>query len=699
MNQFFSQSNRLGRLNTSLGQDVLVLLRFTGDDHLNDLFQYTVEALSTQANVNFDDLIGTHATVTIETQSRGPRLFDGIVTEAKWAGSGENGHRYALTLRPWLWLASRRRNQRIFHNMSVVDILDQLFVDYSALGDPIVDNRLVNDYRPLEYTVQYRESDMTFALRLMERFGINYHFRHDEGSHTLVLTDTMVAHDPIIGDARPYKPYDGHHNNEDEHFWEWYPTRRLTTGAIRLTDYNFKSPHGTMETERTGDAAYDHGQIESYDYPGDYLDHSSGEGVAELRTDQERGQDRRHRAVGDCTSLGSGMRVTLTGDHVDGVDGQTYLCLRASHSFVSQAYGTSSDTAAQSDGYAYSGQYVLMPATAPLNPELKTQRPLVHGPQTAFVVGEGEIDCDVYGRILVRFHWDLEGAYSMRCRVSQNWASKGWGGMVIPRIGMEVVVEFLEGDPDKPLVTGCVYNGHNDVPYPLPEHKTRSTFKTDTHEGTGFNELRFEDQNGREEVFLHAEMNTNVFTKHDFSRITKRNLSSHTMGQRHEVVQRSSLLEVGRSMTVRTGDRTSGRTGLFQVPMSGDKMMQIGEKLQGDNIIDNDSPGDFEVVAAGEIELNAQSSLSGTSGDSIRLFCAENMNLDAMGRFSVDAGKNIEIGSARSISVRAAKRIHLTTGAGSITIDEKGVISIKGSQINLDASGTVNVNGRKIFLN
>jgi type VI secretion system secreted protein VgrG len=182
--------------------------------------------------------------------------------------------------------------------------------------------------------------------------------------------------------------------------------------------------------------------------------------------------------------------------------------------YVAEAYASSAEAGdAQED--SYKGSYTFHPQATPFQPAMITPLARIYGPQTAVVVGEGEIDCDEYGRILVRFHWDLDAAHSMRCRVAQIWAGNGWGGMVIPRIGMEVLVEFLEGDPDKPLVTGCVYNGKNKVPYELPAHKTRSTFKTDTHQGAGYNELRFEDEKGREEIFVHAQKDRNEKTLHN----------------------------------------------------------------------------------------------------------------------------------------------------------------------------------------
>ena len=498
MNAPFKQAERLGRLTTELGPDVLVLLRFDGSDHLNDLFEYRVEALATRDDLDFDALVGTHATVEIEAHEV-MRPFDGIVTSARWAGVGENGHRYDLTLRPWFWLAGRRRNQRIFHNKTVVQILQELLSDYASLGDPALEISLSKDYPSLEYTVQYRESDLDFARRQMERHGISFHFRHAMGSHTLVLTDDALAHEEI--GPRPFKRYDGHHQYEQEHFWDWAPERNITTGAVRLVDYNFKKPNQAMEVDRLGDAQHAQGQIESFDYPGDYLAQDVGRLVAGLRTEQERGADRRNRAVGDCVSLGAGKRMTLSGDKVPG-SGETYLCLSASHHFVSEAYGSGGQG---SDGYSFTGSYVLMPDSAPMAPPKRTPLAVVQGPQTAEVVGEGEIDCDEYGRILVRFHWDLQNAYSMRCRVSQNWAGAGWGGMVIPRIGMEVLVEFLEGDPDKPVVVGNVFNGKNDAPYPLPAHKTKAVWRSKTHKGEGFNEISYEDEVGQENIALHAQ--------------------------------------------------------------------------------------------------------------------------------------------------------------------------------------------------
>ena len=653
MNAPFKQAERLGRLTTELGPDTLSLLRFDGSDHLNDLFEYRVEALAIREDLDFDALVGTHATVEIEAHEQ-MRPFDGIVTSARWAGVGENGHRYDLTLRPWFWLAGRRRNQRIFHNKTVVQIIQELLSDYAALGDPALEIKLSKDYPTLEYTVQYRESDLDFARRQMERHGISFHFKHAMGSHTLVLTDDALAHEEI--GARPFKRYDGHHQYEQEHFWDWAPERNVTTGAIRLVDYNFKKPTQAMEVDRLGDAAHAQGQIESFDYPGDYLAQDMGKIVAGLRTQQERGADMRNRAVGDCLSLGAGMRVTLSGDPVPGTGG-TYLCLSSSSHFVSEAYGSGGQG---SDGYAFTGSYTLIPDTAPMAPPRRTQIPVVQGPQTAMVVGEGEIDCDEYGRILVRFHWDLAGANSMRCRVSQNWAGAGWGGMVIPRIGMEVVVEFLEGDPDKPVVMGCVYNGRNQVPYELPDNRTRSTFKTDTHQGKGYNELRFEDEKDAEEIFIHAQRDMNgKIEQHRTERVNMNKVESVGDSKASEVRNVFDQV-VGGDMRISVGPAHRGRftpaDATRETQGIGGVASMIGKAI-GDG-----GAGNLEIAV--ERDLNSNVGRNGS---------------ETLGKLkSTTVGDSYYIDVAKNFVLEAGQQITLRCGQSMITLDKRGNIAING---------------------
>ncbi len=665
MNLPFRQDTRRGRLSTVLGPGVLVLLRLQGRHRLNGEAAFRVEALSADGGLDLDALVGTEATVAI-TAEGGPAHVSGIVTEAAWAEVGDGGHRYDLTLRSWLHLAGLRRQQRIFHNRTVLEILAEVFGAYAHLGRPAVEILCDRAYPPLEYTVQYRESDADFARRLMERFGISHVVRMHAGGHTLVVTDGADHLPKVAGGRRPFRRTQTAHVGEEEHFRAWRQGTRVTTGAVRLTDWNFKTPQAAMEADRTGDAAHAEGRLEGYDWPGDHLTQGQGRTVAATRLAAHRGQAARVQAAGDVASLQAGMRVQLTGDRIPGATGKLFLCLEATHDYTAEGYATGAAAA----GDAYTGSYVLMPATSPLAPEPRTPVPVVQGPQTAVVVGEGEIDCDDYGRILVRFPWDLAGAHSMRCRVSQSWAGQGWGGMVIPRIGMEVTVDFLDGNPDKPLVTGCVYNGRNGVPYDLPAHKTRSTFRTSSHDGqgtaTGFNELRFEDAAGDEEVFLHAQKDHTTVILND---------ETHSIGQdRAKSVGRDQSESVGRDKATRVGqDHTE--------TVARDVVHEVGRNQQ-------ERYGKDHVERVGNILMHA------VQADHLYEI-GRNFEGQVNGRYRLDVGASITTNTGKHV-LMAFQRFEIAGPGGKITIDaggitlEAAVINLKGA-VNMGGSGSAQV--------
>jgi len=316
-----------------------------------------------------------------------------------------------------------------------------------------------------------------------------------------------------------------------------------------------------------------------------------------------------------------------------------------------------------------------------------------------------EIWTDHYGQVKVHFHWDRydnkDENSSCWIRVASNWASGGFGAMQVPRIGDEVIVDFINGDPDHPIIIGRVYNAANMPPWKLPENATqmgiysRSTPDGDYHTA---NAIRFEDKKGLEEVFIQAEKNTNIYTKNDFSRITRRNMSSTTHGFRHEIIKKSSLLEVKKSLTIRTGDRTD-RTSKYNLPQVPETMNLLGHELESTIILDNQSNGDFEVLASGDIELNAKGSFGAVSQNNVRLASNENIEINARGRVSVDASKQIEVRSIQLISLKSAKAIRFTTGEGFIEIDSSGNISISGNSVSINAKDHVTITGKKISLN
>ncbi|MCF6446155.1 type VI secretion system Vgr family protein [Nereida sp. MMG025] len=694
MNTHFSQTDRQGRLTTSLGADTLVLLRMDGTEELSGDFEWRVEALSTQADLDLEALLGTHATVEID-HAHGTRAFDGIVCEAEQRGAAENGWRYDLVLRPWLHVASLRRNMRIFHNKTVIQIAEEVLSDYADLGAPHLDVQVSDDYPTLEYTTQYGETDADFVRRQLERCGITWFWKHEAGSHTLLLTDLEFNLPMVAGNTRPFHPVDGYHQADGEHFRLWSSARRITTGAVRLTEYNFKTPNAAQEVDRLGDAAHAKGDMESYDWPGDYLDSGKGQGVVRKRTDAERGQAQRHRAQGDVASLGAGWRVTLGGDDVANATGKTFVCLKATHRFRAQAYG-SGDSGG--DETTYDGDYVLMPDDAPLRPERRTVGPRVQGPETAVVVGDGEIDCDEHGRILVRFHWDDVAAHTMRVRVSQNWASKGWGGMVIPRIGMEVIVEHLRGDPDKPIVTGCVYNGANKPPYDLPKHKTRSTFKTDTHQGTGFNELRFEDASGEEEIRVHAEKDMNTIIGNDEAKLIMRNYSELVRDNRLEETVGDAFHAVAGTLTLAVGNNGFVATNSMGLGMQQNKVSNAGERLQK---LDRLGQRDGSYI----LQCDADKSET-IQGNSIEIVGRQKISsVDGLQRQEITGNLDMTIGNSMNSLVRGRKNVivdkkyTIACGASSITLEPNGKIRIAGNEIEIEGRDSVNIIGGRIDLN
>ncbi|SOC21964.1 Rhs element Vgr protein, partial [Rhodobacter sp. JA431] len=380
------------------------------------------------------------------------------------------------------------------------------------------------------------------------------------------------------------------------------------------------------------------------------------------------------------------------------------------------------------DGFAYSGQYVLMPSSAPMLPELKTTRADVRGPQTAKVVGEGEIDCDEYGRILVQFHWDIEAAYSMRCRVSQNWAGAGWGGMVIPRIGMEVLVDFLDGDPDQPLVTGCVYNGANGVPYELPAHKTKSVFRSDTHQGSGMNEISFEDAKGAEVMFSHAQKDqmarvlNNRAARVDHSSVDSVGVNKLVSTGRNHVES------IGGSMNLTVGGGLGGVFGaLGAVAAAGGQDALAGAEAVGNKAISGfaaalavsgaaieastgsaragfDAAGNHRTVAGLEQAAQTQKiagllssviPLSGVLSTVVEKFRTDTVGLARTEQ--IGAYKNTSVGHTMTVNV--GQEFLINCGKSKFIMDAEGNVTIIGTKFNFTASGNVQINGKVIDLN
>ena len=502
-----TQSDRVAELTTPLGPDVLVLQKFDGVEGLGELFEFRIDALSEQSDIDFNQALGKSCTIKLKAYQGKVRYFDGILTRAEWVEKIDDLFHYRLVLRPWFHILDYRADCCIFLDKNVKDIIQDVF---TRAGFSDFEFRTTENYDPIPYCVQYRETDFAFCSRLMERYGIYYFFEHSQGKHTLVMADSRSSHraNPDVP-TLPYLPLQGTERHDEQLLGSWVAARRFATGKVQFNDYDYLQPNKKLLAPNEGSENYSHAKMEIYDYPGKYKDEDKGMNFSKIRLQAEQALDHRRHCEGDAASAFPGSLITLDRHPIDS-ENREYLVLRSSHRYGVQHYRTGFGGAGPEE-QVYFGDYEFLPSDQPFRMLPLTPKPRICGIQTAIVVpkkgdsGE-EISTDENGHIWVQFYWDREPKISCPIRVAHSWSGKQWGTQFIPRIGMEVVVEFLEGDPDRPLVTGCVYNGDNKFPYDLPGNKTQSGTKSDSSKGhNGYNEFMFEDLKGSELIRMHAQ--------------------------------------------------------------------------------------------------------------------------------------------------------------------------------------------------
>jgi type VI secretion system secreted protein VgrG len=551
--QKLTQDHRIGVFTTPLGKDVLVLVRLDASEGLSELFEFRIEAYSEQADLNFDGAIGQQCTLKIKTYGQ-EREFNGILVEAQWVGARDHYYAYRVVLRPWFWLLTRTTDCRIFLDKKVPEIIKEVFQDR---GFTDFESKLTDEgsYPKHEYCVQYRETDFNFITRLMEKEGIYYFFKHEGGKHKLIMADSKSSHEPVPGRANtPYLPNIGQFHRTEEHVYEWISERRFETGKIELNDYNYLKPNAQMLSDAKGSERYTRSDMEVYDYPGKYKEKSIGERYAKIQLEAEQARDHHRHANGDSMSLFAGGLTKLK-DHPQDSQNIQYLVVRASHTFMAEAYATGAGSAG---GSPYYGSYEFMPSDRPFRAPIVTPKPLIHGIQTAKVVTKDdgsseEIDVEELTEIYVRFYWDRKKKRSCKVRCAQVWSGKRWGGQFIPRVGQEAVIEFLEGDPDRPLVVGTVYNDEYKPPYELPAKKTIAGIKSDSSKGgNGYNEWHFEDKKGSEKITVHAEkdLDTTVLNKET------RTIGEKFVPPKGSASRETTLKNGDDNLTIQMGDQT-----------------------------------------------------------------------------------------------------------------------------------------------
>jgi type VI secretion system secreted protein VgrG len=639
MMALFSQEKRHIRISTVLGKDVLLISAMRGSEGISRLFSFELSLLSENQGITFEDIVGTAVTVAIDLPWGKKRFFNGIISRfAQTTGGGTvdgdtRTSSYRATMVPWLWLLSRSAESRIYQNMSVPDIAEKIFKE---LGFSDFEMKLQGSYAKREYCVQYRETHFNFVSRLLEDEGIHYFFQHSDGNHKLVLADAPQANLPCLEQKNvSYQVLQSGQKDED-FITSLEKTQEIRSGKYSLTDFNFEIPNTALGVDLPSKIILGTGEREVYDYPGDYTKKAEGDRYARIRMEEEEAQVTSITGTSSCRAFCSGFRFTLNGFHRKEMSGKDFVLTSIEHHVTQET---------QSGGsFDYRNRFTCIPADVPFRPVRLTPKPVVHGSQTAIVVGPAgeEIHTDKHGRVKVQFHWDREGKKdensSCWIRVSQLWAGTNWGSMFLPRIGQEVIVDFLEGDPDRPIVTGRVYNGINQPPYPLPAEKTKSTIKSNSSTGGGgFNEIRFEDKKGGEQLFIHAEKQQDVRVKKD---------SLEWVGnERHLIVTKDQLEKVG-----------------------GDKHLEV--------------TGDQNEKVAGTASLTTGQDLQQKVG----------------GKHALDAAQEIHLKAGMKVVVEAGTQITLKVGANYIDIGPAGV-SIKGTMINVIGEAMVNVKGAMVNIN
>ena len=640
------------KLTTTLG-DTLRFRSLSATEDLGRLFEFNVIALSdADAQVDPTRLLGTNASVSIEVGKDKQREFNGVVARAGLESAQGRRVAWRLQLRPWLWLLTRRSDNRIFQNLSVEAIIKKVFEAYT--GD--VKFQLSGNYAPRLYCVQYRETDFNFVSRLLEEEGIYYFHQHAGGKLTLVICDAMTAHEDCPGFSRVKFRESQDQLLELQAITEWRHAYELSTGKVTLTDYDHLKPATSLRTDGTTSAhATSPTGLEHYDYPGLYVDKGRGGGLARVR--MQEFDARVLLVTGATTTVGGlvvGFRFALTEHPLDSEN--------TDHVVVSTRID------AQYAGYEsgqgemqFSCRFRAMRYAHIFRPERSTPRPLIAGPQTALVVGPAgeEIFTDSHGRVKVQFHWDREGRKdeqsSCWLRVASSWAGKAWGMISLPRIGQEVVVDFLEGDPDQPLVTGRVYNAVNVPPYALPDNKTVSTIKSQSSVGgttANANEFRFQDKKGKEHIWFQAERHLRTLVKDSAWTEIKKN-KSHTVG--------GALTEsVG-------GDHQWTVKGAVRGKTEGDHYHETGGMLWSQS-------GDY-TLRTGDVMWK--------SGDS--KFDMQNLELKCGMAAKIKAGMKLSL-KATMIAIEADVQISLKVGGNFVDISPAGV-AINGTMVLINSGG------------
>ncbi len=692
------------RISTPLGDGVLLFHGMHAREELSRPTDFEISLLSESADIDLDAILGKNVTVHLGLPDDSVRHFNGYVTRFSQGGVHGRYHRYYARVRSWLWFLTRTADCRIFQDMTVPDILRQVFDDHETAD---VAFELTASYRTWNYCVQYRETDFNFVSRLMEHEGIYYYFRHDDGKHTMVLTDSTAKHVATAGyEKLIFIPPGKLVRPEFEHVSSWDFSREVQPGVYVHDDYDLERPSVELKAKKTISRSFTPSDYEVYDYPGAYRQSSDGDQYASVRIEEFGAQFELARAWTNARGVCAGALLDLEQFPRDDQN-REHLVASCSYDLEFSGY----EGMPQGEGSQCRCSFTAMPSSQQFRPRRLTPKPFVQGPQTAVVVGPSgdEIFTDKYGRVKVQFHWDRRGKKdensSCWIRVSHPWAGKAWGAVATPRIGQEVIVDFLEGDPDQPIITGRVYNAEQMPPYELPANKTQTGIKSrSTLDGSpaNFNEIRFEDKKGEEQLFIHAEKNQDIevendethWVGHDRAKTIDHDETTHVKHDRTETVDNNETITIHANRT-ETVDKEESITigGNRTESVAGNETITIG-KDRSESVGDNES---VEIGKDQTVTIGANRSLTVQKDEAINI---TGKRSDSIGKDETTSiGKNRQVSVADNDSLQVGKKlvldagdqITIQTGSASITMKRDGTITIKGKDIKIEGSGKINV--------
>ncbi|TGS65798.1 type VI secretion system tip protein VgrG [Mesorhizobium sp. M3A.F.Ca.ET.201.01.1.1] len=709
---------------TPVGADLLTFTHLVGRDEISRCFSYTVGFVSKSHDVDPLKMLG--GPVSVEGESDPKRWFSGLVSDFRLTRIEDRLAFYEAVVRPWLWFLGNTTDCRIFQNMTVVEIVEKIFSKY---GIAKFEKRLQGSYPSREYCVQYDESDLDFVQRLLEHEGIFYFFEHDEGKHTLILCDAMSKLKPAPGYDKVLYNFEGQASRRDvEYITEWIPGSSVRPGAYAHTDYDFEKPGADLMAKSAQPFSHKEASGENYRQPGAHLDVGRGDTIAGVRREELQAVHQRSTAVGTVRGLFSGCKFKLESFPRDDQN-QDYLVVSAEYRLFDPGYRT------QNEAHTENFRIVLgvAPTKLPYRPPRITPRPIMRGPQTATVVGPSgeEIFTDKYARVKVQFHWDRLGKKDQNSscfvRVSQTWAGSGWGFIQIPRIGQEVIVDFIEGDPDLPIITGRVYNASQMPPYGLPGNATQSGWKSNSSKGGGgYNELMFEDKAGSELVNFQAQKDHHLLIKHDRNKLVQHDQSDridhdakHSVGHNlDEDVGNNKTVKVGVDQTTNIGNNDTETVGVDRsLTVGSNETINIGSNstetiganhTQTVAIVQTVTVGAARVDTVGASETRSvgavQSNTIGASR-SVTVGAVQSHTIGAADNWKIGAGQTVDVAADQSFTVGGAHssqvgKARLAKIAAEEGIEVGGAYSLKvakASSVIIGEDGVMKY-GKKLYV-